>query len=47
MRALPNGRKAKEPLNDGSISPMRGMDKLGYGTQVSAKKVLKNLTLHV
>jgi pyruvate-formate lyase len=27
--ALPNGRKAKEPLNDGSISPMRGMDKHG------------------
>jgi pyruvate formate-lyase/glycerol dehydratase family glycyl radical enzyme len=27
--ALPNGRKAREPLNDGSISPMRGMDKLG------------------
>ena len=27
--ALPNGRKAKEPLNDGSISPMRGMDKNG------------------
>jgi pyruvate-formate lyase len=27
--ALPNGRKSKEPLNDGSISPMRGMDKLG------------------
>ncbi len=27
--ALPNGRKAKEPLNDGSISPMRGADKLG------------------
>jgi pyruvate-formate lyase len=27
--ALPNGRKAKEPLCDGSISPMRGMDKLG------------------
>ena len=27
--ALSNGRKAKEPLNDGSISPMRGMDKLG------------------
>jgi pyruvate-formate lyase len=26
---LPNGRKSKEPLNDGSISPMRGMDKLG------------------
>ncbi|MBN2239875.1 MAG: hypothetical protein JW712_08870 [Dehalococcoidales bacterium] len=27
--ALPNGRKSLEPLNDGSISPMRGMDKLG------------------
>ncbi|MGD9118636.1 MAG: pyruvate formate lyase family protein [Dehalococcoidia bacterium] len=27
--ALPNGRKSKDPLNDGSISPMRGMDKLG------------------
>jgi pyruvate-formate lyase len=27
--ALPDGRKAKEPLNDGSISPMRGMDKEG------------------
>jgi formate C-acetyltransferase len=27
--ALANGRKSKEPLNDGSISPMRGMDKLG------------------
>ncbi len=27
--ALSNGRKSKEPLNDGSISPMRGMDKLG------------------
>ncbi len=27
--ALPNGRKAWEPLNDGSLSPMRGMDKLG------------------
>ena len=25
--ALANGRKAKEPLNDGSMSPMRGMDK--------------------
>lgn len=24
--ALPNGRKSKEPLNDGSISPMRGVD---------------------
>jgi formate C-acetyltransferase len=24
--ALPNGRKALEPLNDGSISPMRGAD---------------------
>jgi pyruvate formate-lyase/glycerol dehydratase family glycyl radical enzyme len=27
--AMPNGRKSREPLNDGSISPMRGMDKLG------------------
>jgi pyruvate formate-lyase/glycerol dehydratase family glycyl radical enzyme len=27
--ALPNGRKSKEPLNDGSISPMRGADTNG------------------
>jgi pyruvate-formate lyase len=27
--ALPNGRKAFEPLNDGSVSPMRGADKNG------------------
>jgi len=27
--ALPNGRNAKEPLNDGSASPMRGMDRNG------------------
>lgn len=27
--ALPNGRKALEPLNDGSLSPMRGADKNG------------------
>ncbi len=27
--ALPNGRKALEPLNDGSASPMRGMDTKG------------------
>jgi len=27
--ALADGRKSKEPLNDGSLSPMRGMDKLG------------------
>jgi formate C-acetyltransferase len=27
--ALPNGRKALEPLDDGSASPMRGMDKNG------------------
>ncbi|MDR2354798.1 MAG: hypothetical protein LBE16_01245, partial [Clostridiales Family XIII bacterium] len=27
--ALPNGRKAFEPLNDGALSPMRGMDKNG------------------
>ena len=27
--ALPNGRKALEPLNDGSVSPMRGADTAG------------------
>jgi len=27
--ALPNGRKAFEPLNDGSVAPMRGADKKG------------------
>ena len=27
--ALPNGRKAWEPLNDATLSPMRGQDKLG------------------
>ena len=27
--ALPNGRKSMEPLNDGSLSPMRGMDTHG------------------
>ncbi|MFC1941391.1 glycine radical domain-containing protein [Chloroflexota bacterium] len=27
--ALPNGHKAGTPLNDGSLSPMRGMDKNG------------------
>ena len=27
--ALPDGRKAFEPLNDGSLSPMRGMDRKG------------------
>jgi pyruvate formate-lyase/glycerol dehydratase family glycyl radical enzyme len=27
--ALPNGRKAFEPLNDGAVSPMRGADKKG------------------
>jgi pyruvate formate-lyase/glycerol dehydratase family glycyl radical enzyme len=27
--ALPNGRKAFEPLNDGAISPMRGADRKG------------------
>ncbi len=37
--ALANGRKSKEPLNDGSISPMRGMDKLGpTGVMRSALK---------
>jgi pyruvate formate-lyase/glycerol dehydratase family glycyl radical enzyme len=29
VAALPNGRKAFEPLNDGSISPMRGADRKG------------------
>ena len=29
VRALPNGRKAGEPLNDGTLSPMRGQDKNG------------------
>ncbi|MBQ9464362.1 MAG: hypothetical protein IJU67_03690, partial [Lachnospiraceae bacterium] len=29
VRALPNGRRAFEPLNDASCSPMRGMDKCG------------------
>ena len=28
-RALPNGRKAFEPLSDGSVSPMQGTDKNG------------------
>jgi pyruvate-formate lyase len=27
--ALPNGRRAFEPLNDGAVSPMRGSDKKG------------------
>jgi len=27
--ALPNGRKAKEPLNDATLSPMRGRDEFG------------------
>jgi formate C-acetyltransferase len=27
--ALPNGRKAYEPLNDGALSPFRGADKKG------------------
>ncbi|MBI2858879.1 MAG: hypothetical protein HYX90_07355 [Chloroflexi bacterium] len=27
--ALPNGRKSGEPLNDGSLSPMKGMDRHG------------------
>lgn len=30
--ALPNGRKAFEPLNDGAMSPMRGADKNGPTT---------------
>jgi len=27
--ALPNGRRAKEPLNDATLSPMRGQDRYG------------------
>jgi formate C-acetyltransferase len=30
--ALPNGRKAREPLNDATLSPMRGQDKQGPTT---------------
>ncbi len=30
--ALPNGRKAREPLNDATLSPMRGQDKEGPTT---------------
>ncbi|MBT4521390.1 MAG: hypothetical protein HOC23_15430 [Halieaceae bacterium] len=30
--ALPNGRKAREPLNDATLSPMRGQDKDGPTT---------------
>ncbi len=37
--ALPNGRKKKEPLNDGSISPMRGAD--FNGPTAVANSVLK------
>lgn len=37
--ALPNGRKAAEPLNDGSFSPMRGMDR--RGPTVTIRSVLK------
>jgi pyruvate-formate lyase len=37
--ALADGRKSLEPLNDGSMSPMRGMDKLGpTGVMRSALK---------
>ncbi len=38
----PHGRRAGEPLNDGSISPMRGMDKLG--PTATLRSVLKALT---
>jgi formate C-acetyltransferase len=37
--ALPNGRKAYEPLNDGSISPMRGADT--HGPTAVLRSVLK------
>ena len=29
VAALPNGRKSREPLNDATLSPMRGQDRLG------------------
>ena len=29
VAALPNGRKSKEPLNDATLSPMRGQDRFG------------------
>ena len=37
--ALPNGRKSREPLNDGSISPMRGADV--KGPTAAIRSVLK------
>ena len=37
--ALANGRKAREPLNDGSFSPMHGMDKGGPTTTL--RSILK------
>jgi pyruvate formate-lyase/glycerol dehydratase family glycyl radical enzyme len=37
--ALPNGRKAFEPLNDGSVSPMRSADK--HGPTAVLRSVLK------
>jgi len=37
--ALPNGRKAREPLNDGTLSPMRGQDK--YGPTAVFRSVIK------
>ena len=43
--ALPNGRKALEPLNDGSASPQRGMDKNGP-TAVLRSQLTANFTDH-
>ncbi|MFC1999606.1 pyruvate formate lyase family protein [Chloroflexota bacterium] len=37
--ALPNGRKAWEPLNDATLSPMRGQDK--YGPTAVLRSVFK------
>jgi formate C-acetyltransferase len=37
--ALPNGRRAREPLNDGSLSPMRGQDR--YGPTAVFRSVLR------
>jgi len=39
VAALPNGRKSREPLDDGSMSPMRGQDK--HGPTAVFRSVLK------
>lgn len=39
VKALPNGRKSGEPLNDATLSPMRGQDK--HGPTAVFRSVLK------